>query len=60
VNIEPIGGAVVEEDGLIDNVLEARLVLSKDLLIGNTQLSLILFSFLLLVSSRSNDDQMLQ
>jgi len=60
VNIEPIGGAVVEEDDLIDGVLEAHLVLSKDLLIGNTQLGLILFSLFLPVSSRSNGGQMLQ
>jgi len=45
MNIEPIGGAAVEENGLINGVLEAHLILSKDLLIGDAQLGLVLFGF---------------
>jgi len=35
MNIKPIGEAVVEEDDLINGILKARLILSKDLLIGD-------------------------
>jgi len=47
VNIKPVGKAAIIEDSLIDDILEARLILSKNLIIGNAQLGLVLFGFLL-------------
>jgi len=47
VNIEPIGGAAVEEDGLIDEILKTRLILGENLLISDAKLGLIFLSLFL-------------
>jgi len=60
VDVEPVGGAAIVVDDLIDGVLEARLVLSVDLLVSNAQLSLIFLCPLPPIRSRSDESYVLQ
>ena len=60
MHIEPVGGTVVVEGGLINGTLKARFILSKNLLIGHSQLRLVLLGLLLPIGGRSGSGQMLQ